>query len=205
MDEFDKPIEAIPPDNKRGIPGRRGAPLGILHEWKALLKQIKGEIEAAQARPNYDPRSRVIKEWIDEELKLEQEIANVERIREARLQQMATPAHAAQPTSHKLERGKRCAQIVKEMKRFRYLRLDACRNVKEIQTDYPDFYIWELRENLTAEDRDLFDHPNQWESVVTYTYGILGKQYAKNWMTIRDWVKAWNKSQGTSKQPSKRK
>jgi len=96
MDEFDKPIEATPPDIRRGIPGRRGAPLGILHEWKARLKQIKGEIEAARARPNHDPRSGIMTRWIDEELKLEQEIANVERIREARRKQMATPAYAAQ-------------------------------------------------------------------------------------------------------------
>jgi hypothetical protein len=204
-DEFDKPIEATPPDNKLGIPGRRGAPLGILHVWKARLKQIKEEIEAARARPNYDPRSSVITRWIDDELKLEEEIANVERIREARRQQMATPADAAQPNSPKLERGRRCAQIVEEMKRFRYLRLDSCRTVKEIQTDCPNFYIWELRENLPGDDRELFDHPNQWGSVVTYAYGILGKHYAKSWTTIRDWVKAWNRSQGTSKQPSKRK
>lgn len=85
------------------------------------------------------------------------------------------------------------------MKRFRYLRLDSGRTVTEIQTDCSDFLIWKLRENLSEEDRDLFDHPNRWESVVTYVYGLLGKEYAKSWTTIRDWVKVWNRSQRTRK------
>ena len=107
-------------------------------------------------------------------------------------------AHAEEqdPTlSPKLQRGKRCAQIIEEMKRFKYLRLDSGKTVTEIQTEWSNFLIWKMRENLSAEDRDVFDHPNQWESVVTYTYGLLGKEYAKSWTTIRDWVKAWKRSQ----------
>jgi len=78
------------------------------------------------------------------------------------------------------------------MKRFRYLRLDAGRTVTEIQTDCPNFLIWKLRENLREDDRDLFDHPNRWESgCAAYAYGLLGKEYTKSWTTIRDWVKAW--------------
>jgi hypothetical protein len=83
MDEFDKPIQGTP-SSRIGEPSRRGAPLGILHEWKARLKEIEGEIEATRARPKYDPTSPVNRRRIEEELKLEREIANVERIREAR-------------------------------------------------------------------------------------------------------------------------
>jgi hypothetical protein len=92
------------------------------------------------------------------------------------------------------------------MKRFRYLRLDAGMPVTEILTDCPSFLIWKLRENLREDDRDLFDHPNRGESGCTsYAYGLLGKEYARSWMTIRDWVKSWKRSQATSRQMGKHK
>ena len=54
----------------------------------------------------------------------------------AKAEAAAKEQHAeTQALSLKLQRGKRCGQIVEEMKRFRYLRLDSGRTVTEIQTD----------------------------------------------------------------------
>jgi len=97
--------------------------------------------------------------------------------------------------TRKLERGARCARILDEVKEFKYLRVDVGMTVAEIQEKNPGFVVWKLRENLAAEDRDYFDHPNRWESVAGYAYGLLGKEYAKSWTTVRDWVKAWNSYQ----------
>lgn len=191
MDEFDKPIEATPPDNRLGVPGRRGAPLGILHDWKARLKQIKGEIEAARARSNYDPTSGVIKRWIDEELKLEEEIANVERIREARHQ----THHAEAEQSKLVERGKYCCKVIEEVKKIKNQHLGTGRSVAEIQTDSPDMAVWKLRESLTPEDQDTFNHPNQWGPPVGYAKIILAKTSDVSVHTITSRVKAYRKSQ----------
>ena len=109
-----------------------------------------------------------------------------------------TPTH--------LERGQRCARILNEVKEFKYLRVDRGKPVAEIQSEKPNFIVWKVRENLTEEDRHVFDHPNRWESVATYGYGLLAKEYGRSWTTVRDWVKAWNKSQRTSaKQQGRRK
>jgi hypothetical protein len=195
MDEFDKPIEATPPDNKLGVPARRGAPLGILHEWKARLKQIRGEIEAARARPNYDPTSRVIKRWTDEELKLEEEIANVERIREAPRQQ----TRAETEKSKLLERGKYCCEVIEEVKKIKNLHLGTGRSVPEIQTESPDMAVWQLRKLLTQEDQDTFNHPNQWGPPVGYAKIILAKTSDVSVHTITSRVKAYRKSQRSKK------
>jgi hypothetical protein len=108
-----------------------------------------------------------------------------------------TPTH--------LERGQRCAQIVNEVKEFKYLRVDRGKPVSEIQLEKPNFLVWTVRENLAEDDRDLFDHPNRWGSVVTYAYGLLGREYNRSWTTIRDWVKEWNRSQKTTKREGRRR
>jgi hypothetical protein len=95
----------------------------------------------------------------------------------------------------RLERGKRCREFVGEMRRFRYLRLDCGMTVEEVQKENPTFLIWKVRESLSADDQHLFDHPNRWESPVSYAYGLLAKKYGRSSMTIRDWVKVWNRSQ----------
>lgn len=87
--------------------------------------------------------------------------------------------HEGPALTPKLQRGKRCAQIIEEMKRFKFLKLDSGRSLTEIQTENSNFLIWKLRESLSVEDRELFDHPNRWESVVTYTCGCLAKSTPK--------------------------
>lgn len=109
----------------------------------------------------------------------------------------ANQAEKAKLTDRKNERGKRCAQIVEEVKRFKFLRLDAGKPVSEIQSENPDFLVWKVRENLSSDDRELFDHPNRWGSVANYAYGLLSKEYAKSWTTIRDWVKDYRSSERT--------
>lgn len=104
---------------------------------------------------------------------------------------------SAEIKSPKLQSGKRCKQIVDEVKKIKYQRVDVGKTVSEIQSENPNFLVWKVRENLSPDDRELFDHPNRWESKTgaSYAYGLLAKEYARSWTTIRDWVKAWNKSQ----------
>jgi hypothetical protein len=98
-----------------------------------------------------------------------------------------------------LERRQRCSKIYDEVKEFKYLRVDRGKPVSEIQLEKPNFLVWRVRENLAEDDRDIFDNPNRWEgSVGLYAYGLLGKEYKRSWTTIRDWVKAWNKSQNAT-------
>ena len=102
----------------------------------------------------------------------------------------ASPGH--------LERGQRCAQILNEVRQFRYLRVDRGKTVAEIQSENPNFIVWKVRENLTEDDRHVFDYPNQWESAANYGYGLLGKEYNRSWTTTRDGVEAWTRSQETA-------
>jgi hypothetical protein len=122
--------------------------------------------------------------------RLESQALDAERSK----QNIGGQAHGA--LNIRLERGKRCGQIVEEMKRFRYLRISGGKTVSQIRSEQPDFVIWSLRESLDPEDRDLFDNPNRWETrPAQYAYGLLAKDYSRSWTTIKDWVKAWNKSQ----------
>jgi hypothetical protein len=176
---------------------------------------IKSNVELVAMRTRLKNSHNALRHLAMKMRKLKGEVANRYEIEARELQYQKTPAaqnstnskpdpgrlpakeqrSETQALSLKLERGKRCAQIVDEMKRFKYLRLDSARTVAEIQTDCSGFLFWKLRENLSPEDRDLFDHPNRWESVVNYAYLLLGKEYTKSWTTIRDWVKAWKRSQ----------
>jgi hypothetical protein len=97
--------------------------------------------------------------------------------------------------SERLRRGKRCDQILKEMRRIKYWRLDAVKTMAEIQTEHPDLAVWKLREGLGLEDREFFDRPNRWESVVTYGLGLLGKEYGRKPATVNDWVKEFRHHQ----------
>jgi len=81
--------------------------------------------------------------------------------------------------TRKLERGARCARILDEVKEFKYLRVDVGMTVAEIQEKNPGFVVWKLRENLAAEDRDYFDHPNRWSQLLAMRTVFLAKSTPK--------------------------
>jgi hypothetical protein len=68
MDEFDEPIPATAP-TRIGEPGRRGAPLGILHEWKVRVEQI----DKILFHPRFNPAGRYAHRLIEEKQKLQAE------------------------------------------------------------------------------------------------------------------------------------
>jgi hypothetical protein len=163
-------------------------PPGVVYPWERLLIWQKG------TRTGFLPR-----------------VCEVSAVLCSRLERQALEAEQSKQNiggqaefgvlNIRLQAGKRCSQIIEQMKRFKYLRRDRGMTVEDIQKENPNFLIWKVREGLSAEERDLFDHPNRWESVVTYAYGLLGKEYGKSWATIRDWVKAWKRSQRSRPTP----
>lgn len=94
-----------------------------------------------------------------------------------------------------MERGKYCCKVIEEVKKIKNRHLGTGRSVAEIQTDSPDMAVWKLRESLTPEDQDTFNHPNQWASPVGYAKIILAKTSDVSVHTITSRVKAYRKSQ----------
>lgn len=93
--------------------------------------------------------------------------------------------------SEKIQRGKRCAQIIDEVRRLKNLVVGAGRTMAEVKEENPTLLVWAFRDTLLQQDREIFDHPNQWGPVVGYALGLLSKEYGKSPTTINDWVKAF--------------
>jgi len=116
-----------------------------------------------------------------------------------------TPDPAAQTTnaaSEKIQRGKRCAQIIDEVRRVKNLVVGAGRTMAEVQEEHPALLVWAFRDTLPQQDREIFDHPNQWGPVVGYAHSLLSKEYGKSPTTIRDWVKAFRHHERQRSTPS---
>ena len=99
-----------------------------------------------------------------------------------------SPISLSRPT----ERGKFCIQVCNEGKKVRRMHLDG-RSVAEIQHDYPDFAIWKVRESLSPEDRETFNHPRQWGP--GYVKMILARTEGISEHTVNASMKAYRKSQ----------
>jgi hypothetical protein len=85
-----------------------------------------------------------------------------------------------------IRRGKRCLEIQREISRFRHMCLDGVRTAAEVKLANPTWAVWGMVENLSAEDRETFAHPNRWGPVVGYSLRLLGKEYSKSAATIRN-------------------
>lgn len=204
MDEFDKPIQGKPPSGV-GEPGRRGAPLGILHEWKVRVEQI----DKILSHSKFNPASLVGRRLIEEKQKLEEEITNVEEIRKARKLKTSVsatganaavagqpiPVNATPAVFDKIKRGEFCQRVIEQIKRIKNLNRGTGMSVAEVQNENPEWAVWKVRELLPPEDRDTFNHPNQWGPVVGYAKNILAKTSDVSVHTITSRVKAYRKSQ----------
>jgi hypothetical protein len=106
------------------------------------------------------------------------------------------PAPVAPPKPKKIsertvEKGRFCAQIQNEMRKIKALSVGSGLTIVEIQLAQPDFTVWKLRDTLTEENREHFNHPHRWAPVIGYARAILGKHFESHPFTVRDWVKAY--------------
>lgn len=100
------------------------------------------------------------------ELALKQQNPNFEKI--------VVPAEPRLPL--RLQRGKECEELAKEIATIRHKRIRGGLTVDEIQTECSFFKIWKRVEVLSPEDKETFLHPGTWES--GYANLFLGKLYA---------------------------
>jgi hypothetical protein len=97
-------------------------------------------------------------------------------------------------TPLKIRRGEHCNLIIAQIRRVKHLCIDAGRTMTEARGELPDLEVWKLRENLTTDDRETFDHPRRWGPVVGYALRLLAKEYGRSVHTISAWRKASRKS-----------
>lgn len=103
-----------------------------------------------------------------QELKLREETANFKAV--------VVPPQTRLPL--RLERGKECEELAKEIGTIKHKRNYSGLTIAEIETDCSMFKIWKRVEVLSSEDKDAFLHPGMWEP--GYANLLLGKLYATN-------------------------
>jgi len=109
----------------------------------------------------------------------------------------SAPANEGDLT-YREERGKHCAEVIEEARRIQRLSGRGW-TMGEIKREHPEYQIWTVVSSLPEEDQKLFDHPNQWESTVSYIQGLLATSYNRDELTIRDWVKAYRRRSRSKK------
>jgi hypothetical protein len=100
------------------------------------------------------------------ELKLREQTADLKAV--------VVPSEPRLPS--RLERGKDCEELAKEIGTIKHKRNFSGQTVAEIQSDCSVFKIWKRVEVLSSEDKDTFVHPGTWEG--GYANLLLGKLYA---------------------------
>jgi len=90
------------------------------------------------------------------------------------LEEIVVPAQTPLPL--RLDRGKDCEELAKELATIRHKRVHGGLTIAEIQTECSFFKIWKRVDVLSAEDKEAFFHPGTWES--GYPNLLLGKLYA---------------------------
>jgi hypothetical protein len=111
-------------------------------------------------------------------------------------------AHADR-LSGRLRKGKRCAQVIDEMKRIKRMYDHEGFTSTEIEERHKDFEVWAIVKNrLDAEGQQHFRSPGTWErELVPYALSILSKEYDDKAVpsTIYDWVKDYRRHSKTKK------
>ena len=121
------------------------------------------------------------------------------------LKQIVVPALSRLP--QRLERGKDCEDLAREIATIKHKRSRSGLTMDEIKKECAFFEIWKRVEVLSTDDRDTFSHPGTWEP--GYVNLLLGKLYATARRevapgTINTWRKEYRKYQKwQSKNPSK--
>lgn len=100
-----------------------------------------------------------------------------------------------------LRKGKYCERVVEEMRRIRNLVLGAGATIAQVKSEQPGLAVWNVREQLSAEDKETFDHPNRWGPVVGYAKLLLSKEHGRSPDTITGWIKAYRKYLKAQRKP----
>lgn len=95
--------------------------------------------------------------------------------------------------SEGLRKGRYCERVVDDMRRVRNLVLGTGATIAQVKSEQPTLVVWNLREQLSAEDKETFDHPNRWGPVVGYAKRLLGKAHGRSPDTITGWIKVYRK------------
>jgi hypothetical protein len=90
------------------------------------------------------------------------------------LEEIVVPAQTRLPL--RLDRGKDCEELAKELATIKHKRVHGGLTIAEIQTECSFFKIWKRVDVLSAEDKETFLHPGTWES--GHANLLLGKLYA---------------------------
>jgi hypothetical protein len=122
------------------------------------------------------------------------------------LEKIVVPAQPRLPL--RLDRGKDCEGLAKELATIKHKRVHGGLTIDEIQTECSFFKIWKRVDVLSAEDKETFLHPGTWES--GYSNLLLGKLYADTRRnlapgTVNTWRKEYRAYlQWQEKNPSKK-
>ena len=108
------------------------------------------------------------------------------------LQEIVVPAQTRLPP--RLDRGKDCEALAKEIATIWHKRKRGGLTISEIEAECSSFAIWKRVKVLSSEDADTFVHPGTWGS--GYPNLLLGKLYANTQRnvapgTINTWRKEY--------------
>jgi hypothetical protein len=95
--------------------------------------------------------------------------------------------------------GKRCFGVIDEVKRIKNMYASGGMSMKEIREAQPNYEVWRIVEQLTEQDRAVFETPLRWGQPVGYAKLILGKLYGKSPATVNEWVKSYRKHERSEK------
>jgi hypothetical protein len=97
----------------------------------------------------------------------------------------------------RLRKGKRCAQVIDEMKRIKRLHDQEGLTTTEIEEQHKDFEVWKIVKNCPdPKVQQHFRSPGMWErKLVGYALFILSKEFGGQaaTSTIYDWVKEYRR------------
>jgi hypothetical protein len=137
-------------------------------------------------------------------------LARLKTLLELAREIVSAPNSGSDPAHHEaqsdelpegLRKGKYCERVVEEMRRVRNLVLGTGATIAQVKTEQPSLAVWNVREQLSAEDKEMFDHPNRWGPVVGYAKSLLCKEHGRSPDTITGWIKAYRKYRRGQRKP----
>jgi hypothetical protein len=169
---------------------------GALRQWRAQLEAIERILNG----PNCNHTLLHTRRLIEQRQHLEVKIAELEG---KRARESATPQRNRDQSQGFLESseggrdilkdGERCDKIIKQIRKIRNMVRGHGDTMSEVRGKFPGLEVWQVADGLTGEDRDTFNHPNQWGPVVGYAKSLLAKDYGVAKATIGNWVKTYRR------------
>jgi len=168
-----------------------------LRAWRAQHEQIERILSGSNCNLAL-PRARQL---IRQRQHLELKIAELER---KRAREFATPTGSKDQKQSFLESsedgrdllkdGERCDKIIKQCRKIRNMVRGHGHTMSELRGHFPDLEVWKLADDLSEDDRDVFNHPNRWGPLVGYAKSLLSKDYGVKEATIGNWIRAYRRA-----------